>query len=77
MEVINNLEINIFYEEEQGNKSDWRSLRKKKKKKMGRETLKKVRTDKSCKEFAVRKDHKWSIRKWSPEKFFIFIISEK
>lgn len=28
VEVINKLEINIFYEEKHGNISDWRSLRK-------------------------------------------------
>lgn len=41
-----------------------------------KKTLRKVRIDKSCEEFAVRTDHEWSVEKWSPGKVFIIIISE-
>lgn len=51
VEVINNLEINIFCEEGQGNKGVWRDF----KKKNDGKTLKEIKTDKSCEEFAVRK----------------------
>lgn len=37
---------------------------------MDGKTLKKVRTDKSCKEFSVRKDHEWSVEKDSRESFY-------
>lgn len=43
---------------------------------MGGTTLKKLRTDKSCEEFAVRKDHEWSVEKQSQGKVFIIIVSE-
>lgn len=66
VEVINNLEIIIFYEQEQINKSVWKGLRKK----MDGKTLKKVKTDKLCEEFAVRKDHEWSVEKESRESFY-------